>query len=292
MPRSARAGDLDRTERQQAAGQRPRRRPRPAPSPGRPSRSSAGPGGRRRQREADVAAPPAPGGGRSGRSGRSPVWARWTAARRAGTFWKRWRTVTVVPRGRGAGSSSTTRPSRSVSRRPTPPVVDGADDGELGDGGDARQRLAAEAERAHARRGRRRRACSSRGAGRPARARRRGMPPPSSPTRIRRQAAAANVDPDCARAGVERVLDQLLDDRGRPLDHLAGGDAGGDGAAAGRGSGREAGAGLRLDGVLARANRAPTDRRRGAAGRTGAQADRTARARLHPPTRAVLSLLR
>ena len=26
------------------------------------------------------------------------------------------------------------------------------------------------------------------------------------------------------RAGVERVLDQLLDDRGRPLDDLAGGD--------------------------------------------------------------------
>ncbi len=26
------------------------------------------------------------------------------------------------------------------------------------------------------------------------------------------------------RAGIDRVLDELLDDRGRPLDHLAGGD--------------------------------------------------------------------
>ena len=30
---------------------------------------------------------------------------------------------------------------------------------------------------------------------------------------------------DATRAGVERVLDQLLDRRRRPLDHLAGGDA-------------------------------------------------------------------
>ena len=29
---------------------------------------------------------------------------------------------------------------------------------------------------------------------------------------------------DAAGAGVDRVLDQLLDDRGRPLDDLAGGD--------------------------------------------------------------------
>ena len=30
---------------------------------------------------------------------------------------------------------------------------------------------------------------------------------------------------DAPRAGVERVLDQLLDRRSRPLDHFAGGDA-------------------------------------------------------------------
>ena len=41
------------------------------------------------------------------------------------------------------------------------------------------------------------------------------------------QAAAAAVgdDLDPGRAGVERVLDQLLDHARRPLDHLAGGDA-------------------------------------------------------------------
>ena len=41
------------------------------------------------------------------------------------------------------------------------------------------------------------------------------------------EAAAAGLDGDVDRAGagVERVLDQLLDRRRRPLDHLAGGDA-------------------------------------------------------------------
>src|SRR2546426_7684532 len=39
-----------------------------------------------------------------------------------------------------------------------------------------------------------------------------------------RDAAALDVDLDARRAGIERVLDQLLDDRGRPFDHLAGGD--------------------------------------------------------------------
>ena len=37
-------------------------------------------------------------------------------------------------------------------------------------------------------------------------------------------AAALDVDLDALRAGVEAVFDQFLDDRGRPLDHLAGGD--------------------------------------------------------------------
>ena len=38
-------------------------------------------------------------------------------------------------------------------------------------------------------------------------------------------AAAIGEHVDAVRAGVERVLDQFLDDAGRPLDHLAGGDA-------------------------------------------------------------------
>ena len=42
-------------------------------------------------------------------------------------------------------------------------------------------------------------------------------------------AAAVGDDIDAGRAGVERVLDQLLDDARRPLDHLAGGDAVDDG---------------------------------------------------------------
>ena len=37
-------------------------------------------------------------------------------------------------------------------------------------------------------------------------------------------AAELDGDGDAPRAGVERVLDQLLDDRGRPLDDFAGGD--------------------------------------------------------------------
>ena len=42
------------------------------------------------------------------------------------------------------------------------------------------------------------------------------MPPPS---------AAVGEDVDAARAGVDGVLHQFLDHAGRPLDHLAGGDA-------------------------------------------------------------------
>src|SRR2546422_4137303 len=40
--------------------------------------------------------------------------------------------------------------------------------------------------------------------------------------------AVLDLDPDRARTGVERVLDQLLDDRRRSLDHLARGDLVGD----------------------------------------------------------------
>jgi hypothetical protein len=40
-----------------------------------------------------------------------------------------------------------------------------------------------------------------------------------------RPAAVAQHDVDAARAGIEAVLHQFLDRAGRPLDHLAGGDA-------------------------------------------------------------------
>ena len=56
------------------------------------------------------------------------------------------------------------------------------------------------------------------------------MPQPSSLTRMRLPAAVLDRDVDRRRAGVERVLDQLLDDRRRTLDDLAGGDLVGDGA--------------------------------------------------------------
>ncbi len=36
-----------------------------------------------------------------------------------------------------------------------------------------------------------------------------------------------DFDVDARRAGVQRVLDQLLDDRSRPLDYLTGGDSAG-----------------------------------------------------------------
>jgi hypothetical protein len=42
--------------------------------------------------------------------------------------------------------------------------------------------------------------------------------------RDQRFAAVANADFDAARAGVEGVFHQFLDDRSRPFNHLAGGD--------------------------------------------------------------------
>ena len=55
------------------------------------------------------------------------------------------------------------------------------------------------------------------------------MPVPSSLTSIERLAAALQLDSDVAGAGVERVLDQLLDDGRRALDDLARRDLVGDG---------------------------------------------------------------
>ena len=51
------------------------------------------------------------------------------------------------------------------------------------------------------------------------------QPCPSSTTRMSLPPAGLDRDLDRFRAGVERVLDQFLDRRRRPLDHLARGDA-------------------------------------------------------------------
>ena len=56
------------------------------------------------------------------------------------------------------------------------------------------------------------------------------MPLPSSLTRINLAAAILDRDVDRRRARVERVLDELLDDRRRTLDDLARRDLVGDGA--------------------------------------------------------------
>ena len=96
---------------------------------------------------------------------------------------------------------------------------------EVRDRRDARQRLAAEPERARSRRDRRRaRSCWSRAARSPAARRPASIPSPSSSTRISFLPPSSTAIADAAGAGVERVLDQLLDDRGRPLDDFAGGD--------------------------------------------------------------------
>ena len=68
------------------------------------------------------------------------------------------------------------------------------------------------------------RAARTRQAGRPD-----PMPCPSSATRISPSPPPSTSTVIRDRAGVDRVLDQLLDHRGRPLDHLAGGDPGGHG---------------------------------------------------------------
>ncbi len=96
--------------------------------------------------------------------------------------------------------------------------------GEAADRGDRRQRLAAEPQRAH------RFQVVQRGdlAGR--------VPRDGQRQFLRRDAAAVvadadqahttffQIDVDAVRAGVQRVLHQFLDHRGRPLDHFAGSD--------------------------------------------------------------------
>jgi hypothetical protein len=50
------------------------------------------------------------------------------------------------------------------------------------------------------------------------------MPWPSSAMRISLPPARLDLDADAAGAGVQGVLQQFLDHRGRPVHHLAGGD--------------------------------------------------------------------
>ncbi len=52
----------------------------------------------------------------------------------------------------------------------------------------------------------------------------RTMPLPSSAMRISLRPPPSTVDHDAGRAGVERILQQLLDHRSRPVDDLAGRD--------------------------------------------------------------------
>ena len=56
----------------------------------------------------------------------------------------------------------------------------------------------------------------------------RSMPQPSSAMRISRRPPDSTSTRKFGRAGVERVLEQLLDHRGGPLHHFAGGDLVGD----------------------------------------------------------------
>ena len=68
------------------------------------------------------------------------------------------------------------------------------------------------------------RAWTSHAARRRARSSSRAMPAPLSATRMRRMPPPSTIDVDLRRARVERVLEQLLQRRGRALDDLARGD--------------------------------------------------------------------
>ena len=100
----------------------------------------------------------------------------------------------------------------------------------------------------------------------------RPMPVPSSLTCDQRLAAVLELDPHVARAGVERVLDQLLDRRGRALHHLARGDLVGDGVGQDRDAARH------------RENLAPHRRDR-LVGKPALRGRRRARTSTHPALR-------
>ena len=116
-------------------------------------------------------------------------------------------------------------PSPAQGQPPASPGAGRRDKIELGHTGDARQRFAAEPERAHR--------AEPLGwilaggvalAGEPEIGRANAAAVVADPDEI--ETAAANVDAHGGRSGIDRVLDQLFDHRRRPLDRLSGGDAG------------------------------------------------------------------
>ena len=143
-----------------------------------------------------------------------------------GALKKRLRTSTVVPDVARRRLRVGDRAAAVVDLVGGVGVARAAEDARVGDRADARQRLAAEAHGARCGTGRRRAcsllvACDANASGSSSG----GMPPPSSITRISSRPPSSTSTSDLRRAGVDRVLDQLLHDRRRPLDHLAGGDA-------------------------------------------------------------------
>ena len=146
--------------------------------------------------------------------------------RRAGTLKNRSRTSTVVPGGCAAGAHRADLAAVDAAARRARRGVRGASCDAAG----APPRRSTAAPRRGSPAWRRPRgprawrSCWWRGAAAPAAVRRRRC-------RCRRRARASAAAPPAstsismrARAGVERVLDQFLDDGSRPLDHLAGGD--------------------------------------------------------------------
>ena len=192
-------------------------------------------------------------------SGRASAWRRtasmqWASSvasvfrnlRRAGVAKNSSRTSTVVPVARATGRSSPVRPSSA--KAPSAPA-DARQQAELGDGVDGGQRLAAKAHGAH---GLQVAEAGDLAGGVAAQRQRQFVARQALAVVLDRdQAHAAGREPhrDLARAGVERVVEQLAHHRGRPLHHFAGGDLAdqfvgefADGAARGRGEGRGKGA--------------------------------------------------
>ena len=143
---------------------------------------------------------------------------------RTGVLKNRLRTSIVVPTGQPTGATGCGWPPTTSSSAPLVGVGRAAAKDEPADFGDRRQRFAAEAERADAEQI----VGLADLAG--------GMAGHGERQLVGRDAAAVvgdadqlaapllHRDVDPRRAGVDRVLQQLLDDARRPLDHLAGGD--------------------------------------------------------------------
>ena len=145
-------------------------------------------------------------------------------SRRTGTLPNSSRTITRVPGGPASGRGSPSSSRMRVERRRDLGVRRPRHDRHLRDRRDRREPFAAKAERVDAR--------EARGV----RELRRCVARDRERQIVRRdpdavvgdldlgEPAAAHAHRDARRAGVERVLDELFDDRQRPLDHLAGRD--------------------------------------------------------------------